>query len=74
MAPTNPPQTPRQVVEAELRQVAPIALVAQREQVADRLLAVIADRMRDEVGGPDCSCGGCDSCAQHALIDWLDPR
>ncbi|MBE4790905.1 hypothetical protein [Streptomyces caniscabiei] len=67
-------QTPHQVVASELRRVDPIALLFQRDQVADRLLVAIADRMRDEAGGPDCSCGGCDSCAQHALIDWLDPR
>lgn len=68
------PQTPQQVVEAELRNVGPIEIVIQREEVAARVLSALADRMRDEVGPLDCGCGGCDHCSQHALIDWLDPR
>jgi hypothetical protein len=66
--------TPRQLVITELRRAGPIGFVFDSEKIADQLLAAIADRMRDEVGPRDCSCGGCDSCAQHALIDWLDPE
>lgn len=61
--------TPRQVVLAELRGVDLIA----PEKMADRLLTAITDRMRVELGPRDCGCGGCDSCAQQALVDWLDP-
>lgn len=50
------------------------AWAADPDDVADLLLATIADRARDEIGPSDCSCGGCDSCVQHALVDWLDPR
>jgi hypothetical protein len=50
------------------------AWAADPEDIADLLLTVITDRMRDEIGVDDCSCGGCDACCQHALIDWLtDP-
>ncbi|MFF8034905.1 hypothetical protein [Streptomyces sp. NPDC016626] len=47
---------------------------ADPQDVADVVLAAITDRLRDEIGPSDCSCGGCDSCVQHALVDWLDPR
>lgn len=67
-------QTPQQVVESELRNVGPIEIVFQREEVATRVLTALAERMRSEVGPLDCGCGGCDHCSQHALIDWLDPR
>lgn len=65
-------RTPHQVVLAELARIEAYHLAFRREETAQQLLAVIADRMRDEVGQR--GCGGCDSCAQHALIDWLDPR
>ncbi|MEU5077091.1 hypothetical protein AB0G76_36915 [Streptomyces asoensis] len=66
--------TPRQLVVAELGRIDLIDFVFHREQAADQILAVIADRMRDEIGPNECGCGGCDSCVQHALLDWLDPR
>lgn len=50
------------------------AWAADPDDIANLVLTVVTDLMRDEIGQPDCGCGGCDSCAQHALIDWLDPR
>ncbi|WP_055526024.1 hypothetical protein [Streptomyces graminilatus] len=72
-SPSSSLPTPQQVVVTELRRVDLIALVFHRDEIANQLLTAIADRMRAELGPRDCGCGGCDSCAQHALVDWIDP-
>lgn len=71
----NDQPTLHQVVVAELGRVDKVRFAfGYHDEAATQLLATIAERLRAEIGPRDCGCGGCDSCAQHALVDWLDPR
>jgi hypothetical protein len=66
--------TVHQVVAAELGQVDLAKFTfGHHDEIAHQLLTAVAERMREEIEPASCGCGGCDSCAQHALVDWLDP-
>ncbi|MEW2567648.1 hypothetical protein [Streptomyces sp. NPDC047070] len=74
VAATHQP-TLHQVVVTELGRVDQIKLTFwDYDEAATQLLAAIAERLHAEIGPRDCDCGGCDSCAQHALVDCLTTR
>ncbi|MFF1297936.1 MULTISPECIES: hypothetical protein [unclassified Streptomyces] len=59
--------TPEQAAEGN-------AWAADPEDIVDLILIAVVDALRAETGPAACGCGGCDACAQQALVDWLDPR